>query len=154
MDRFRIDSHKLIYHVERVNDWLKGIDIYPVYIEISPTGHCNHRCIYCALDFMEYRPASLDRGILKKRLYEMGSRGVKSVMYAGEGEPFLHKDISGIICDTKKAGIDVAVTTNAVLFTKKLADETLSPHRAAKLLSLFSIETRCLSQQATPFRCR
>lgn len=125
MDRFRIDSHKLMYHVERVNDWLKGVNIYPLYMEISPAGQCNHRCVYCALDFMEYRPAFLDRGILKERLYEMGSGGVKSIMYAGEGEPLLHKDIAGIICDTKEVGIDTAVTTNAVLFNKKLADEIL-----------------------------
>ena len=28
MDKFRIDSHKLIYHVDRVNDWLKARNIY------------------------------------------------------------------------------------------------------------------------------
>ena len=36
MDEFRIDSHKLMYHVGRVNDWLKGSDVYPVYMEVSP----------------------------------------------------------------------------------------------------------------------
>jgi MoaA/NifB/PqqE/SkfB family radical SAM enzyme len=46
-------------------------------------------------------------------------------MYAGEGEPFLHKDIAEIIGYTKKAGIDVAVTTNAVLFNRGLAEATI-----------------------------
>jgi len=126
MDKFRIDSHKLLYHVGRVNDWLNGKNIYPVYMEISPAGSCNHRCVYCALDFMEYRPVFLDTVVLKKRLVEMSKLGVKSVMYAGEGEPFLHKDISEIISCTKKAGIDVAVTTNAVLWSKELIDKTLA----------------------------
>ena len=94
MDKYRIDSHKLIYHVDRVNDWLGGENIYPLYLEISPIGACNHRCIYCALDFMEYQPRFLNRNTLKDRLSEMGSLGIKSIMYAGEGEPFLHKDIS------------------------------------------------------------
>jgi len=125
MDKFKIDSHKLIYHVGRVNEWLEGKNIYPLYLEISPSGTCNHRCVYCALDFMEYQPRFLDKDILKERLYEMGKLGVKSIMYAGEGEPFLHKDIAGIIHCTKDAGIDVAVTTNGVLFDKKLINAIL-----------------------------
>ena len=96
MDKFRIDSHKLIYHIPRVNDWLSGKNIYPIYMEISPAGSCNHRCTYCALDFMEYQKRFLDTEVLKKRLIEMGRLGLKSVMFAGEGEPFLHKDIADI----------------------------------------------------------
>lgn len=125
MDKFKIDSHKLIYHVARVNDWLKGKNIYPIYIDIAPSGACNHRCTYCALDFMEYQPRFLDADLLKNRLFEMAISGVKSVMYAGEGEPLLHKDIISIINHTKKAGIDVALTTNGVLLDKKLIDSSL-----------------------------
>ena len=102
MDKFRIDSHKLLYHVERVSDWLKGKSTYPIYVEVSPAGSCNHRCVYCALDFMEYKPRFLDTAIFKKRLTEMGRLGVKSIMYAGEGEPLLHKGIAEIINHTKK----------------------------------------------------
>lgn len=126
MDDFRIDSHKLMYHIERVNAWLKGEDVYPIYLEVSPTGACNQRCTFCALDYMEYTPRSLDGGVLKERLTEMGPLGVKSIMYAGEGEPLLFKGIGGIINHTKGAGIDVALTTNGVLLTEKLIDETLA----------------------------
>ncbi|MBT6047583.1 MAG: radical SAM protein, partial [Candidatus Scalindua sp.] len=126
MDKYRIDSHKLIYHVPRVNDWLNGETTYPIYMEISPSGACNHRCTYCALDFMEYQQRYLDTNILKERLTEMGELGLKSVMYAGEGEPFLHKNIAEIINHTKKSGIDVSITTNAVLLDKSLADEILT----------------------------
>lgn len=125
MDRFRIDNHKLMYHVERVSCWLKGDNVPPIYLEISPSGSCNHRCIYCALDFMEYKPRFLDTSVLKKTISDMASFGVKSIMYAGEGEPLLHKDIGSIINHTKKVGIDVAITTNGVLFNKDLADCTL-----------------------------
>lgn len=125
MDEYRIDSHKLMYHVGRVNDWLKGDDIYPIYVEISPSGSCNHRCTYCALDYMEYQPRLLETELLKKRLTEMGSLGIKSVMYAGEGEPFLHKDMAAIINHTKESGIDAAVTSNGVLFNDKIIKTAL-----------------------------
>ena len=126
MDEFRIDSHKLMYHVDRVNDWLSGGNIYPIYMEVSPIGACNHRCTYCGLDYMEYQPRYLDPAILKARLTEMGSLGLKSIMYAGEGEPFLHKDITNIINHTKASGIDVAITSNGVLFTKKIIEAALA----------------------------
>jgi len=124
-DRYKIDSHKLMYHVPRVNDWLNNKIIYPIYMEVSPAGACNHRCTFCALDFMEYQKRYLDASVFKERLSEMGRLGVRSIMYAGEGEPFLHKQMADIIRHTKTAGIDVALTTNGVLFRKALAEEIL-----------------------------
>src|SRR3972149_11720637 len=125
MDKFKIDSHKLIYHVGRVNDWLNGVNIYPVYVEISPVGICNHRCTYCAVDFVGYQNRTLDKEILKERLSEMASLGIRGIMYAGEGEPLLHKNISEIVQFTKKVGIDVAITTNGVLLKEEVADSLL-----------------------------
>ena len=125
MDKFKIDSHKLIYHVGRVNDWLNGSNIYPVYVEISPVGICNHRCTYCAVDFVGYQNRTLDKEILKERLSEMASLGIRGIMYAGEGEPLLHKNISEIVQFTKKVGIDVAITTNGVLLKEEVADSLL-----------------------------
>ncbi|MFH0754956.1 MAG: radical SAM protein [Candidatus Omnitrophota bacterium] len=125
MDKYSIDGHKMMYHVDRLNAWLSGKQVYPLYLEVSPSGSCNHRCTYCALDFMEYKPRFLDTVLFKKRIAEMGKLGVKSVMYAGEGEPFLHKDMPEMIVDTKRSGIDVALTSNGVLFDKKRVDACL-----------------------------
>ncbi len=124
-DSFRIDSHKLLYHPKRVARWLDGENTYPIYMEISPSGTCNHRCIFCALDFMEYQRRFLDTEILKIRLKEMADRGLKAVMYAGEGEPFLHKDMVEITHFAKSVGIDQAFTTNATLMTPKISEQIL-----------------------------
>ncbi len=125
MDEFKIDGHKLQFHVEKVNKWLKGELIFPIYIEVSPTGACNHRCAYCALDFMGYNPRLLDAEVFEKRLKELGRLGVKSIMYAGEGEPLLHKDIASMIRRTKESGIDAALTTNGALMDKRFIDRAL-----------------------------
>ena len=133
-DQFGIDDSKIAYHPERVNQWLdargdirKQLMVYPIYIEISPMGGCNHRCIFCSVDYLGYDNSnSLIVEILKNRLDEMGKKGVKSIMYAGEGEPLMHKNLASIIQHTKKeAGIDVAITTNATPLTEKFAFETL-----------------------------
>ena len=115
-----------MYHVKRVNDWIDEKLIYPIYIEISPSRACNHRCTFCGLDFMEYKPKFLNTKLLMERLSEMGNLGIKSIMYAGEGEPLLHKDIIDIILSTKNAGIDVALTTNGVFLDKEIVDKTIS----------------------------
>lgn len=127
MDKFKLDSHKLIYHVDRVKTWLDGGQIYPIYMEISPIGACNHRCVFCGLDFMGYKPKKHSLEVMGKRLPEMGRLGLKSIMYAGEGEPFLHKDIGPMIRMTKANGIDAAVTSNGVLLSRDLAKDIL-PH--------------------------
>ena len=125
MDKYRIDSHKLHFHVERVNDWLAGKDIAPIYMEISPSGACNHRCVFCALDFMAYRPTFLDTHVLESCLAELADLGLKSVMFAGEGEPLLHKDIEQIACGARRRGLDIAFTTNGVLLNEKKAEQLL-----------------------------
>ncbi len=131
-DRFQIDGHKMAYHPERTtaimdagDDWEKAKSIYPIYIEMSPVGACNHRCVFCAYDYIGYKNIQLDYDILERRLPEMGRLGVKSIMYAGEGEPMLHKRIVDIVRVTKESGIDVSFTTNATAMPKNFPDEAL-----------------------------
>lgn len=114
-DSYSIDGHKLMYHVPRVHRWLDGESIYPIYMEISPTGACNHRCTFCALDYMEYQPRWLDADVLRQRFAELGDLGLRSLLVGGEGEPLLHRDCAGIIASARDAGLDVALTTNGVL---------------------------------------
>lgn len=124
-DRFGIDSHKLMHHLPRVADWLAGRLVYPISMEISPSGACNHRCLFCAVDYLQYRPRFIDSALLRARLTELAGLGLKSVMYAGEGEPLLHRDIGEIIRHTRSVGIDAALVTNGVLLREALAREIL-----------------------------
>lgn len=125
-DIYRIDNHKLIYHPQRIAAWLNGDNIYPIYIEIGPAGQCNCRCVFCSVDYIGYQNRFLKTDLLKNLLTELGGLGVKSIMYAGEGEPFLHRDMAEIIVHSKAAGLDAALTTNGILMTPGIPEKILN----------------------------
>lgn len=121
----RIDSHKLIYHPDVVARWMKGENIYPIEVEISPSGACNHRCVFCAVDYIGYQPDFLEKDIILRDIVQMSKKGLKSVICSGEGEPLLNKDMPEIANGIKACGVDVAMSTNGALFTKEKAGDCL-----------------------------
>jgi len=124
-DDFKIDTHKLMFHPDRIAEWMKGRTVCPIYLEIAPVGVCNHRCIFCAVDYLGYKRRILDMEVIKKTLKDASLLGVRSIMFAGEGEPLLHKDICAMVRFTKVLGIDSAITTNGVLLIKEKSYQLL-----------------------------
>lgn len=121
----RIDSHKLIYHPDRVAQWLEGKQVYPITVEISPAGSCNHRCSFCAFDYLGYKPAFLEDYLLENNLDIMAQKGVRAIVVAGEGEPLLNRATPKIIQYIKQVGMDASLVSNGVLFTDKVAEQCL-----------------------------
>ena len=117
---YGIDTHKLMYHPDRVNQWLATGDTTPIYVEVSPTRRCNARCKFCAYGSVD-RKESIDE---EKKFYDtyidnilpdMLELGVKAVMFAGEGEPLLNNNIDDMVKYTTRSGIDTSMTTNGLL---------------------------------------
>ena len=132
MDEFRIDSHKLAYHPQRVAQWLeadtweKAKKVMPLYWEITTSAACSHRCTFCSVDAIGYPAILMDEDILTDRMDEAKALGIKSVMFAGTGEPLLHKKINNIVCAAHDAGLDQAFTTNGVLLDRLIYPEFCS----------------------------
>ncbi len=126
-DLFNLDGHKLHHHLDRLSAYMKGDDIAPLYVEFSPVGSCNHRCVFCAYDYIGYQNRKLDRASMERTLKEMGEMGVKAALFAGEGEPFVHPDMPKFAQIAAGAGIDVGMFSNCVPLTQKKVEEAF-PH--------------------------
>ena len=124
MDKYRIDGTKIHYHPERVAQWMgadtweKAKKVYPLYWEITTSAACNHRCTFCSVDAIGYPAILIDAYVIGQAIREAKHLGVKSVMYAGTGEPLLHKRINSIVEAVHLMGMDQAFTTNGVLLDK------------------------------------
>lgn len=127
MDKFNIDGTKIQYHVERVNQWLTKdpISVFPIYVEVSPVGACNFRCSFCAVDYIGYKNVRLDKSVLMNTLTSMAENGVRSVMFGGEGEPTLYRDLPEMINHAKDEGLDISITTNGTGLSTRFISECL-----------------------------
>ena len=130
-DKYIMDGHKLYWHLERVIDWLNGKRIPPIHIDVGLSKGCNIRCEYCfgVLQGNFYKKGSevyFPRDPLLRYVREAGEIGVRSMAFVGEAEPLLNPHVYGAIIEGKKAGVDVALGTNGILFdTGKNGEEAL-----------------------------
>lgn len=122
-----VDAHRLIFHPRRVGDWLDDRLVYPIYMELGLTNRCNHRCVFCGLDWVERGRVDIDRDVMCTAISDIAAAGVKSVMFAGEGEPFLHPDACRFVAHARACGLDVSVNTNGAVFDEEKARQCL-PH--------------------------
>lgn len=119
--KLSLDGHKLLFHLEPVNRWLEGEEIYPLYCSVSLTQICNHRCIFCVYDSLKREKIFLDKDRILAIIKELGEGGLKALFFSGEGEPLLHPDVSDIINESKSYGIECALNTNGFYLTKAMS---------------------------------
>ena len=118
------DSHKLMYHPEYVVKWLNNGTV-PIHAEVGITNRCNHKCKFCVLDWTTHGQVDIEKDIFSGTLKDMSEMGVKSVYYAGEGEPTLHKDFAYFIEYGKSMGMSQALSTNGTLLNSEMAGKIL-----------------------------
>lgn len=119
MGQLQLDGNKLLHHLDRVNAWNRGELISPIYVAFSPTSYCNHHCIFCVYHYKEFKPIFFPLKRYQELCSEWAEAGVKSVFFAGDGDPLLNKSCHEMVLATKEAGIDIALNTNGRLLSDK-----------------------------------
>jgi MoaA/NifB/PqqE/SkfB family radical SAM enzyme len=109
-----LDSHKLAYHMDRVNAWESGERIAPISVDMSLTRACGAMCSFCYAMMQESQVRSsikVDQSL--KLLDDFSKIGVRSVSLVSDGESTLAKAYVPFIQHAYELGIDVGNATNA-----------------------------------------
>ncbi len=115
IDKYSMSGHKLYWHLDRVNDHLKGKRIAPLYIDMGITQTCNIACKYCYYAVPENKTRNMiPTDALIRFLKDAAEIGVKAVGFLGDGEPMIHPGVYDAVEAGAKAGLDMAISTNGL----------------------------------------
>lgn len=151
-EKFRLDGHKLIYHLDRVLAWLKGERIAPIQIDMGLTKFCNIGCIYCIGVTQGMHKGEMIQGdALMRFIDDCGRLGVLAIAFIGDGEPTLNPAMCDAVVRAKKAGIDTGIATNGILLDMNRAHDILNNSSFIRL-NLSSAEPQSFKRihQASP----
>ena len=109
-----LDSHKLSWHMDRVNAWEAGERIAPVSVDMSLTRACGAMCSFCYAMMQESQARSsikVDHAL--NLLDDFAEIGIRSVSLVSDGESTLARAYVPFIQHAANLGIDVGNATNA-----------------------------------------
>ena len=115
MNNLILDGHKLLWHKERVEAWLKGERIAPITIDCALTRRCNYRCVYCYGQLQANDEKKMTKDVIFKFLDDAAEIGVKAVSFVSDGESTCSASLNDAILRGKANGLDMALGTNGYL---------------------------------------
>mgnify|MGYP001277701828 FL=1 len=123
-----LDSHKLSYHYERVEQWENNHRIAPISVDMALTRACGAMCSFCYAMVQEPQ----ERSTIKVKqaldlLDDFAEVGVKGVSLISDGESTLSKAYVPFIQHASNIGIDVGNATNGWEWEPEKIDQVL-PH--------------------------
>ena len=121
-----LDGHKLMYHQDRVKEWLDGKRIAPITIDMALTQGCNYKCVYCYGQLQDNQGYVLNNKVLSRFAGDVEELGVRGISLISDGESTCSPHFYNFIKDIKSRNIDIAVGTNGVLLKEDKLKEMLS----------------------------
>lgn len=121
-----LDSHKLSFHMDRVNAWEAGERIAPVSVDMSLTRACGAMCSFCYAMMQESQARSSVKELHALNLLDdFKEIGIRSVSLVSDGESTLAKAYVPFIQHASSIGIDVGNATNAWEWDPEKIDQVL-----------------------------
>ena len=106
---------KMLYHVDRVNQYLFYEDTWPVFMEINLTDNCNLDCEWCISG--NRLSDTIDTDKLISFFNQFSNKNGKAITLGGGGEPTLHPDFKKIANGAIDNSLELGLMTNG--FFKK-----------------------------------
>ena len=116
--KFLFDGCKLLWHQDKLQDYLDGKRISPIHIDMGIHKGCNIRCIYCYGIKQKMSKEFIPEDRLLDIVNDAKDCGVKSIAIIGDGEPTLNAGLYPMVRLARKRGLDMSVATNGLLLDK------------------------------------
>ncbi len=125
MEKFILDGHKLQWHKDKVEAWLRGERIAPITIDCALTRRCTYQCVYCYGRLQANDEKRMTRDVIFRFLDDAAEIGVKAISFVSDGESTCSPHIYDAIVRGKDNGLDMALGTNGYLLKDERLDEIL-----------------------------
>lgn len=120
-----LDGHKLAWHGERVEAWLRGERIAPITLDCALTRRCSYRCVYCYGMLQANDEKRMTREVIFRFLDDAAEIGVKAVSFVSDGESTCSPHMVDAILRGRANGLDMALGTNGYLLREERLEEIL-----------------------------
>ena len=123
-----LDSHKLSYHMDRINAWESGERIAPVTVDMALTRACGSMCKFCYAMMQEpQKRHGIKVHHALNLLDDFAEVGVRGVSLVSDGESTLSKAYVPFVQHAAKVGLNVGNATNAWEWGPEKSEQVL-PH--------------------------
>lgn len=117
-DQYNMDGHKLLWHLDRVNEFTENKRIAPLHVDFGIATGCNMGCKYC-YGVIQGRDSARGGHLMPKEkivsfLKDAKEVGVRSVAFIGEGENTLNPALYDSLNYAKSINLDVSLATNGI----------------------------------------
>ncbi|MDP2922716.1 MAG: radical SAM protein [Candidatus Omnitrophota bacterium] len=125
MTELILDGHKLNWHKERVEAWLRGERVAPITIDCALTRACTYKCVYCYGQLQNNDVKKMTRDVIFRFLDDAAKIGVKAISFVSDGESTCSPHLYDAILRGKSNGLDMALGTNGYLLKDEKLEEIL-----------------------------
>lgn len=125
MSELILDGHKLNWHKDRVQAWLRGERIAPITIDCALTRRCTYKCIYCYGQLQANDEQKMTKDVIFRFLDDAAEIGVKAISFVSDGESTCSPYLYDAILKGKSNGLDMALGTNGFLLKDERLEEIL-----------------------------
>ncbi|NJD56292.1 MAG: radical SAM protein [Nitrospirae bacterium] len=124
-EKIILDGHKLLWHRERVDAWLRGERVAPITIDCALTRACTYRCVYCYGQLQENDVKRMTKDVIFRFLDDAAEIGVKAISFVSDGESTCSPHLYDAILRGRTNGLDMALGTNGYLLRDERLEEIL-----------------------------
>jgi MoaA/NifB/PqqE/SkfB family radical SAM enzyme len=125
MEKWILDGHKLQWHRDRVEAYLRGELIAPITIDCALTRRCTYRCTYCYGQLQANDEKKMTRDVILRFLDDAADIGVKAISFVSDGESTCNPHLYEAIVHGRNNGLDMALGTNGFLLDENRLEEIL-----------------------------